>query len=75
MKDRALRIFYQERRDAMVVEEEKERNEYLLAGRSFDSMSISDSSSDDEGTPLQSQRAGKRNTSLDDPVSRKRACL
>ncbi|KAL9186037.1 hypothetical protein ACHAXT_005275 [Thalassiosira profunda] len=64
VKDRALRNFYTERKDALVAEEEKERSKSL----SEDSMSISDSS--EASTPLP-----KRSKNADGSASNKRACL
>ena len=85
VKDRALRNFYREKRDAMIEKEEKERNDRLNemakkssselnVSKSSDSMSISGSSSS-EGSTLHLPSVRKRNDSPSQPGSRKRACL
>mmetsp|Transcript_17532 Transcript_17532/g.37031 ORF Transcript_17532/g.37031 Transcript_17532/m.37031 type:complete len:587 (-) Transcript_17532:711-2471(-) len=76
VKDRALRNFYRERRDAMIAEEEMERTfqleESAMRKSASDSMSISDSSSG-EGSRMHLPSVCKRSDSSHQSESRKRA--
>ena len=86
VKDRALRNFYRERRDRLMVEEDEERQRMLLheqllvkkaCGSNDDSMSISDSNgSSSDGSalhiPSDRKRSGSDSNRLE---STKRACF
>ncbi|KAL7532441.1 hypothetical protein ACHAXR_008343 [Thalassiosira sp. AJA248-18] len=78
VKDRALRNFYREKKDKMIVEEEKERlkqlNGMMKKSESMDSMSISDSSNS-EGSKIHLPSSNKRNRVDCHLESRKRPSL